>query len=487
MFADYVFEKSSAAYLDRIILIDADDLQSTMDYCAIFSAHGFQVIRYIDDLQLRTEHDDAINGSSGKFALLANLKDYIPYDVRRCFRYFEVSFSNLFPKLNASAIKDTNNLNLDLLNMAYQRNYSDLKPYPLTQQFIENKVYSRENIAEYLQELQAQLKEMAESARNYQYWFRVADLKSAVDVMSVKYDIPMVAGQVQEQFKEFVLSNFGKLSSVIDQSGPVLISHAMEYMHSHSDKFAVIVMDGMSEFDWYIIADSFAGIRYEKTDVFAMIPTTTSISRQCLLSGKYPVQLLEPWKQSKEKTEFYECARQIGFTDVQIGYERRYEADFAASVKCAAVIINDVDDMVHGQKQGRIGMFNDITILAKQRQLVKLTKRLLRQGFDVYITADHGNTPCTGMGKLMKTGVEVETKSRRMIVLRDFADKQALTKQYELIDYPKYYLSKEFDYLICEVDRSFDAKGEGVMNHGGITVDEVIVPFIKIKADENNG
>lgn len=32
-----------------------------------------------------------------------------------------------------------------------------------------------------------------------------------------------------------------------------------------------------------------------------MIPSTTSVSRQCLLSGKYPSQLLEPWKQSKEK------------------------------------------------------------------------------------------------------------------------------------------------------------------------------------------
>jgi hypothetical protein len=134
-----------------------------------------------------------------------------------------------------------------------------------------------------------------------------------------------------------------------------------------------------------------------------------------------------------------------------------------------------------------LGMLNDISVLSKQGQLLNLTKRLLSKGFDIYISADHGNAPCTGMGKLIKTGVEVETKSRRMIVLRDFADKQALAGQYELIEYPKYYLSKEFDYLICDVGRSFDAKGEEVMSHGGITVDEVIVPFIKIKADENNG
>ena len=87
----------------------------------------------------------------------------------------------------------------------------------------------------------------------------------------------------------------------------------------------------------------------------------------------------------------------------------------------------------------------------------------------------------------MGTGVEVETKSRRMIVLRNFADKASLIEKYGLIEYPKYYLPKEYDYLICDVGDSFDAKGDDVMTHGGITLDEVVVPFIKIKAVQKNG
>ena len=116
-----------------------------------------------------------------------------------------------------------------------------------------------------------------------------------------------------------------------------------------------------------------------------------------------------------------------------------------------------------------------------------LVQRLLKKGFDVYITADHGNTPCIGDGKLMGTGVETETKSRRMLVLKDFADKQAIIERYGMVEYPKYYLNKNFDYLICAAGHSLDAKDENVMSHGGITVDEVIVPFITIKAGENNG
>lgn len=246
-------------------------------------------------------------------------------------------------------------------------------------------------------------------------------------------------------------------------------------------------MDGMSEFDWNIISSSFTGLQYEKSSMFAMIPSTTSVSRQCLLAGKYPSQLLEPWKQSKEKTEFVNCTKDLGYSDTQIGYERGYDAQFGSFVKCGAIIINDVDDMVHAQTQGRLGMFNDITVLANQKKLLEMTQRFLSAGYDVYITADHGNTTCTGLGKLMGTGVEVETKSRRMVVLKDFADKAGLIEKHGLVEYPKYYLPKEYDYLICDVGDSFDAKGDDVMTHGGITLDEVVVPFIKIKAVQKNG
>ena len=125
---------------------------------------------------------------------------------------------------------------------------------------------------------------------------------------------------------QYALEQFGKLSQAIDRDSPVLVSKAMDYMHEHSEKFVIIVMDGMSEFDWRVLSTSFNGIKYEQSAAFAMIPSTTSISRQCLLSNKYPSQLMEPWKQSKEKAEFIACAKSLGYTDTQIGYERGYDA-----------------------------------------------------------------------------------------------------------------------------------------------------------------
>lgn len=56
-------------------------------------------------------------------------------------------------------------------------------------------------------------------------------------------------------------------------------------------------------------------------------------------------------EQSKEKTEFVNCTKDLGYSDTQIGYERGYDAQFGSFVKCGAIIINDVDDMVHAQRK----------------------------------------------------------------------------------------------------------------------------------------
>ena len=486
MFASYLIEQSAAQYTNRIMIHDRDDFEERVHVGQLFKENGFRVLPYIDDLHFRVEQYGELFSSESKIAVIVKPNQYIPYDIQKCFSHYTLSFAGLFPRLNASTLKNNRQLNLDLLVCAYVDCFSDLTKDMLTEQFVEQKVYSKLNVEKYLSVYVKETATQCKCAQSFTDWTSVAEKKAEIDVLATEYDIPVETDSFNKKFCCFVQQDFGKLSSIVSRTSPVTVSRAMEYMHEHSDKFVIIVMDGMSEFDWTIIKQSFAELKYEQTSIFAMIPTTTSVSRQCLLSNKYPSQLLEPWKQSKEKQEFCNCAKGMGYSDNQIGYERGYDACFGAFVKCGAVIINDIDDMVHGQQQGRIGMFNDVTVLARQGKLIQLTKRLLRASFDVYISADHGNTPCIGMGKLMNTGVEVETKSRRMLVLKNYADKAVLLSKYSLIDYLKYYLNKDYDYLICDVGFSFDAKGESVMSHGGISLDEAIVPFIKIKAAEND-
>ena len=488
MFGAYVYEISSAEYENNVLLIDEDGLEEKTEYSRYFTDHGFSVIRYENDLLYRSKIEGQVKDGTEKILMIARPGTYIPYDVQKSFRTTKISTGRLFRKLNAMALKEDPELDYNLLTMAYRKNFADLTAYGATKDFLRDSVRGKVNIKKYVDSLCTELKTASDEAVTYWDWFAVAEKKAGIHVLAEQYGIPVDIEETCRPFIDFVLKDFGKLSAEMAEDTPVLVSRAMDYMHYHSKKFVLIVMDGMSEVDWKILSKSFDGIKYDQAHAMAMIPTVTSVSRQCLLSNKFPRELENPWSQSKEKKEFTECARSLGFADAQIGYERGYDAEFGAAVSCAAIIVNDVDDMVHGQLQGRTGMYNDIMLLAKQGKLIGTVRRMLKAGFDVYISADHGNTPCTGMGKLMKTGVETETKSHRMVVLKDFADKSAIMEKYPgLIEYPKYYLDKQFDYLICGIGGSFDAKGEEVMNHGGITIDEVIVPFIKIKAVDNNG
>ena len=510
MFGEYVFEKTSAQYASKLLLVDVDDFEEKTNYSSVFKEHGFKFIAYSDDLQFRINHTNDLD-SEKKLVIMVHPGDYVPYDIQKKCRKEIVSFASLYPKLNSDGLREHKDLNLELLTLAYRDDFETyyerketelflrLKMYAEknvkaylqrrkeTELFLRLKMYAEKNVKAYLQRLYDSVLHQTEKVENYTAWFEIAEKKAMIDVIATEHDINIDTTELNKAFCAYAMKNFGKLSSEISLSSPVLVSGVMDYIHDNSDKAVVIVMDGMSEFDWEILKRSFEGICYRQSAVFAMIPSTTSISRQCLLSGKYPSQLIEPWKQSKEKNEFYACARKYRYKDNQIAYERGYDVSFSPLIKCGAVIILDIDELVHAQCQERMGMLNDDTVLMRQGKLANLTKRLLSSGFDVYITADHGNTLSKGLGRLTGSGVEIETRSHKMAVLKDYADKNSLIERYGLLEYPKYYLPKEYDYLICDVGYSLDIKDESVMTHGGISLDEVVVPFIIARAEDYHG
>lgn len=488
MLAAYIYERAGAEYENRILLYDGDALEEKTSFSKYFSKNGFTVVHYMDDLHLRALHSEVIYSAEGKYLLIASKDCYIPYDVIRRFHSFDISLQQLFPKLNAEVLRDNPSLNLNLLAKAYANNFYDLKEAKKTLAFVRESVYDEDNIREYMLAEHEKLIQMSELARSYTDWFHIAEKKAEFGIMAAGIGDTLNDETIEKRFQAFLLATYKSLSSELNGESPVLLSRTMEYMLEESSgrsKFAILVMDGMSEFDWQIFADQFRDIRYTKSSVFAMIPTTTSVSRQCLLAGKFPAGLRSPWDQSKEEAEFRAAAERMGFKPRDIQYARGFELSIGSGVKCTAVIINDVDNIVHAQQFGRRGMLRDITALSDTGQLKALVQTLLDKGFDVYITADHGNTLCRGIGKAPQTGVVTATKSRRMMVLKNIADKEMFFQKYGMIEFPKAYLPKEYDYLVCKARESFDNKGQTVMSHGGITIDEVIVPFIKIKAEDN--
>lgn len=487
MFGVYLFYEVKANCYNKVILYDNDHLLQLDDYLGVFRQYGFQIIYYKNDLELRKVCGKSIRNTEERLLIIVENNEYIPYDILRISERYTIKLNKLFDGLTMDWLKKYTDANLDLIALALKNLPSKANNEKEIKAFFEDEVFSKNNLNRYIVSRIESIQTAIIKGCYYTDWFIIAKIKSEIDRLSAYYRLKIDTTFINKFFSEWVIQNFGKLSAEWNNDSPVLISNVMEFIKDISDKFVIVVMDGMSEFDWSILKTSFCDIKYAETSLFAMIPTVTSVSRQCLLSNKPPINLQNPWGQQKEENEFRKCAKELGFKENQIYYCRGYDNELKQSTKCAAVIINEIDDMVHGQTQERLGMYNGIKVMAQNGKLAGMVNRYIKQGFDVFITADHGNTPCVGMGVYRGAGVETTTKSRRMMVLNDLGDKESLMEKYPLIEYPKYYLDKSYTYLICEGQASYDCKNETVMSHGGITLDEVVVPFIKVMARDNNG
>jgi len=473
-----IAELFSTQYEKRLLIFDTSGFCAAFDYTKLLISKHFEVIWYEDVEAFRLRYEQEIKNSDKKWAVIVYSDIYVPYDIRTKFFEVEISIRNLFPKLHENTVRKYIK-DIDLISFAYGELYSPCDNREKTERFIFDTVFSKKNIADYCETI---VNTLLPPGDNYDItsndWIEIAHKKALLEFYAAKANISINTSFVDAKFEKFIFDGYQKLSGETNKLAPAILPKVIDFI-AHG-KTALIVMDGMSLFDFEVISRYFEGIGYDYQCTYALIPTTTAISRQGLLSGKYPRQLENPFSLNKEEKGFMEAAANAGYTKRQSLYAKGYNPPISHFTKFAAIIINDIDDIVHGQKQGRMGMYNDISLMAKEGKLQSLIKDLYAQGFNIYITSDHGNTPCIGAGAIRNYGVEVETRSKRMLILKDFAEEKNSFAD-KVVTYPGYYLDKDYKYYVCESGVSFDNKNDEVMTHGGISIDEVIVPFIKIK------
>ena len=463
----------------KLMVFDLYGFSDLCDYEAILTAKGFNIVRYTDVEAFRLAYEESLKTSTERVAVLIESDIYVPYDIQQIFRKVNVSLADIFPRLHADTLMKYAH-DIDLISYAYKECYDDKKMPSETELFVNKIAFSNELIVDYCFEKMTLIKELCENASRYTDWIQVAKIKAKIEYYARVAGIDIDLSFVDNAFALFIKGGYARLSSELGASAPAIVTKILGFVCGlNKPKVAIIVMDGMSLFDFEILSRYMGSIEYELEGTFAIIPTTTPISRQSLLSGKYPRELDNPFSLAGEERAFVLAGEELGFSSNQIQYLRGYEPNISGFAKLIAIVINEIDDIVHGERQQRDGLLGAMRTLGKEGKLQKLIEILVMSGFEVYVTSDHGNTPCEGVGGF-RSGVEMQSKSMRMAVLKDFADKRDLIDLYAT-EYPGHYLSKDYKYFVCEPGISYDTKGEKVITHGGMTIDEVIVPFIKIK------
>jgi hypothetical protein len=139
------------------------------------------------------------------------------------------------------------------------------------------------------------------------------------------------------------------------------------------------------------------------------------------------------------------------------------------------------DEIMHGSRLGWTGMSQQLRLWARKEFLAQTISELLDASYEVFLTADHGNLESVGEGTFSE-GAMVDRAGERV---RFYSDKtlqqNAVTILKERATAPKVKsLPDNYLPVVHRGQGAFFTKGDTGVCHGGLSLDEMLVPFIEI-------
>ncbi|MGI9861905.1 BREX-3 system phosphatase PglZ [Moorella naiadis] len=221
------------------------------------------------------------------------------------------------------------------------------------------------------------------------------------------------------------------------------------------------------------------------------MPTLTAVSRQAAYAGRPPFYLGEGiYTTAREPARWNQFWINQGLARAEIGYMKVLgdgdpgEVDILAGeprLRVLGLVINKVDKIMHGMQLGTAGMHNQVRQWAEEGYLSGLLELLWARGFDVYLTSDHGNIEAGGCG-VTGEGVTAELRGERARVYpSEILRKQVHAQFPGSIAWPPLGLPEDYLPLLAPPRKAFVRQDERIVAHGGISIEEVIVPFIHLE------
>jgi hypothetical protein len=150
------------------------------------------------------------------------------------------------------------------------------------------------------------------------------------------------------------------------------------------------------------------------------------------------------------------------------------------------LVIEKVDKIMHGMQLGMAGMHNQLRQWCSKGFLSNLIEYLLHHNFQIWLTSDHGNIECEGIGRLSEGSVSDTRGEKVRICPTKELRAQVSQLAPEAICWEPVGLPEGYFPLVLEGFKAFQPIGSNTVTHGGISVEEVIVPFVKIER-KNHG
>jgi hypothetical protein len=321
----------------------------------------------------------------------------------------------------------------------------------------------------------------------------------AYSAESVREEMRTFVQQTDERLEHWVTKHYADLPSLPIARGPVMLHHVPRYLAmkhiSQNEKIALVVFDGLAIDQWVQIRESLVKasdkFMFNERTCFAWLPTLTSVSRQALFSGLRPREFPDDIEStSKEPTYWKRFWQDQGVRPNGVYYRKSIKRNddlpelkeelSNPAIKVAGLVVDTVDEIIHGAVLGKQGVATQIANWCESGFVTSLLQYLLDQGFQVYLTADHGNAEATGVGRINQ-GVSADLKGERVRTYRNemtIAETSTAHPDTLRVNIPG--LPSDFIPLFAQGRGAFVPKGDQVVVHGGMSLEELIVPFVKV-------
>jgi hypothetical protein len=328
-------------------------------------------------------------------------------------------------------------------------------------------------------------------------WAELGSLIHTADQGDKLERFKQISSLANTNFRNWLINRYTGLIN-LPPTDPAMLHHVPRRMARELEcegnvKLALVVVDGLSLDQWVtirkILNEQDSNLIMRESATFAWIPTLTSVSRQAVFSGQppiyYPMSITTTNNESNLWRQFWE---EKGLSRLEVGYQRGLGDGNASEIldenlnldqsKVIGLVVDKVDKIMHGMQLGAAGMHNQIKQWCKEGFLSSLIGYLLDHDFQVWLTSDHGNIECSGKGRPSE-GAIAETRGERVRVyptseLRDSVAKTLpFAVKWNPIGLPPNYFP-----LLAEGSDAFVKEGEVIVGHGGISIEEVIVPMV---------
>jgi len=334
-----------------------------------------------------------------------------------------------------------------------------------------------------INELISQIKLVLTKEAEYKPVLQLGKLLGELIYLSHKHNISSfldLMPVIDTYSEKFVLTEKMNDAFFASLSGnPVTVDKILHNIKSEKkDKSALLCFDCMGWAEWFLLKDFLLdmNLSFEESELFALLPTVTSISRSAIFQGSRDVYNIKtPGRAYEEKTfasffseretKFFNSSDSIT-DDSLLGYD------------CISILFTFFDDIAHAAQIPANGLeklfyFDAINSYLKSSNIKQVIETLLQNGFALYFCSDHGSIVATGNGQRIEKYLIDNFAKRACLIPATSSELTELRK----VNIP--FVSDKV-MILPEGREMFTYKGKQEINHGGITVEEMVVPYIKI-------